>query len=190
MGLPTRRGGVQEPPLSICPRTFGHMTMVMYQQFRLWIAGITTYRTEDTTGHNLIHVLSIRAVHLPLSCPTRFPDCVGLVPNSTVTTLRTVKVSDTDLSSRSTGHSGLGTNSAHMHFSCHYTSYLDFRHQHIFVSSPVTYSHRSPLGFFFISRLEDDQLKLPCTSCNRRFSFIRIFLSHLGILFLLCSPHS
>lgn len=51
------------------------------------------------------------------------------------------------------------------------------------VSSPVTYLHRSPLGFYFISRLEDDQLKLPCTSCNRRFGFVRIFPSHLGILF-------
>ena len=162
----------------------------MYQQFRSWIAGITTYSTEDTTGHNLIHALSIRAVHLPPSCPTRFPDCVGLVPNSTATTLCTVKAWHTGLSSRSTGHSGSGTNSARMQFSCHHSSYLDFCHQHISVSSPVTYSHRSPLGFYFISRLEDDQLKLPCASCNRRFSFVRIFPSHLGILFstLLASP--
>lgn len=155
----------------------------MYQQFRSWITGITTYRTEDTTAHNLIHAMSIRVVHLSPSCLTRFPDCVGLVPNSTATTLRTVKASGTGSSSRSTGHSGLGTNSAHMQFFCHYTSYLNFWYQHISVSSPVTYLHRSPLGFYFISRLEDDQLKLPCTSCNRWFSFVRIFPSHLVILF-------
>jgi hypothetical protein len=155
----------------------------MYQQFRSWIVGITTYRTEDTAGHNLVHAPSIRAVHLPPSCLTRFPDCVGLVPNSTATTLRTVKALDTGLYSRSTGHSGSGTNSARMQLSCHYTSYLEFGYQHISVSLPVTYSHRSPLGFYFISRLEDDQLKLPCASCNRRFSFVRIFPSHLGILF-------
>jgi hypothetical protein len=110
MGLPTRRGGVPELRLSICPRTSclaSLMTILMYQQFRSWITGITTYRTEDTTAHNLIHGLSIRAVHLSPSCPTRFPDCVGLVPNSTATTLRTVKASGTGLSSRSTGHSGL-----------------------------------------------------------------------------------
>jgi hypothetical protein len=180
MGPPTRRGGVAELQLSICPRTSclaSPMTIVMYQQFRSWIAGITTYRTEDTTGHNLVHALSIRAVHLPPSCPTRFPDCVGLVPNSTATTLRTVKASDTGLSSRSMGHSGSGTKSSRMQFPCHYTSYLEFWHQHISVSSPVTYSHRSPLGFYFISRLEDDQLKLPCASCNRRFNFVRIFVS-------------
>ena len=178
MGPPTHRGGVPELRLSICPRTSclaSPMTIVMSQQFRSWIAGITTYRTEDTIGHNLIHALSIRVVHLPPSCPTRFPDCVGLVPNSTATTLRTVKASGIGLSSRSTGHSGLGTNSARMQFSCHYTSYLDFWYQHISVSSPVTYTHRSPLGFYFISRLEDDQLKLPCASCNRWFSFVRIF---------------
>jgi hypothetical protein len=126
--------------------------------------------------------LSIRAVHLPPSYPIRFPDCVGLVPNSTATTLRTVKASHAGLSSRSMGHSGSGTNSARMQFSCHHTSYLDFWHQHISVSSSVTYSHRSPLGFYFISRLEDDQLKLPCASCNRRFSFC----SHL----LVASRHT
>jgi hypothetical protein len=122
MGPPT--GGVPELRLSICPHTSclaSPSTIVMYQQFRSWIAGITTLWTEDTTAHNLIHALSIRAVHLPPSCLTRFPDCVGLVPNSTATTLRTVKVSGTGLSSRSTGLSGLGTNSARMQFSCHFT---------------------------------------------------------------------
>lgn len=113
MGPPTRRGGVPELPPSICPRTpclASPMTIVMYQQFRSWIAGIATYRTEDTTGHNLIHALSIRAVHLPPSYPTRFPDCVGLEPNSTATMLRTAMASDTGLSSRSTGHNGSGIN--------------------------------------------------------------------------------
>lgn len=56
----------------------------------------------------------------------------------------------------------------------HHTSNFGIRTS---VSSPVTYSHRSPLGFYFISRLEDDQLKLPCASCNRRFNFVRIFVS-------------
>ena len=184
MGLPTRRGGVQEPPLSICPRTFGHMTMVMYQQFRLWIAGITTYRTEDTTGHNLIHVLSIRAVHLLLSCPTRFPDCVGLVPNSTATTLGMVKALDIGSSSRSMGHNGLGTDPAlhhHSHDIIHHTStfsigtYL-FRHlSHIRIASP--------LGFCFISRPEGKKLTPLRHSCNRCPSFIHTFQSSLGIYF-------
>jgi hypothetical protein len=185
MRPPTRRGGVLELQLSICPRTSclaRPMTIAMYQQFRSWIPGITTYRTEDTTGHNLIHALSIRAGHLPPSCPTRFPDCVGLVPNSTATTLRTVKASGTGLSFRSTGHSGLGTNSPHAILLSLYII-PQVWYQHISVSSPVTYSHRSPLGFYSISRLEDDQLKLPRTSCNRWFSFVRIFPSHLGILF-------
>ena len=47
-----------------------------------------------------------------------------------------------------------------MQFSCHHTSYPDFWHQHISVSPPVTYSYRSSLGFYFISRLEDDEATL------------------------------
>lgn len=151
MGPPTRRGGVVELRLSICPRTSclaSPMTIDMYQQFRSWIAGNTSYRTEDTTGHNLIHALSIRAVHLSPSCPTRFPDCVGLVPNSTAMTLRTVKASDIGLSSRSMGHSGLGTNSAHMQFSCHHTSYLDFWYQHICFIACHIFASQSPRFLF------------------------------------------
>ncbi len=144
----TRRGGVPELRLSICPRSClaSLMTIVMYKQSRSSIGGITHYRTEDTTGHSLIHALSIRAVQLPPSCPIKFPDCIGLVPNSTTTTLRTVKALDTGSSSRSTGHSGSGTNSACMQFSCHYTSYLDFRHQRI--SFPhLSHSHRQSSRF-------------------------------------------
>lgn len=90
------------------------------------------------------------------------------------------------MSSRSTGRSGLGTNSARMQFSCHYTSYLGFWYRYTSVSSLVTYSHRGPLGFYFISRLEDDQLKLPAPA-NRLFSFVRTFPSISAYFFLLCS---
>jgi hypothetical protein len=67
-------------------------------------------------------------------------------------------------------------------FSCHYTSYLNFWHQLISVTSPVTYSHRSPLGFYFISRLEDDEATLLELAIDGS-AFVRIFPSHLGILF-------
>jgi hypothetical protein len=63
-------------------------------------------------------------------------------------------------------------------FSCHYTSYLDFWHQHISVSSPVTYSHRSPLCFYFISRLEEQSTE----ATLRQLQYRRVqFCSHLPV---------
>jgi len=152
MGRPTRRDGVPELRLSICPRISclaSPMTIVMYRQSQLSTVGATTYKMEDTTRHNLIHALSIRAVQLPPSYLTRFPDCVGQVPNSTATTLRTVKALDTGSSSRSTGHSGSGTNPTCMQFPSHYTSYLDLG---VSTSLLPYLSHIrivSPPGFYF-----------------------------------------
>jgi len=110
-----RKGGVLEPQLSICLRTrcsASLMTIAVYGRFRCLIVGNTTCRTVDTGSHKPRHASNTRAVQVPQNYPTRFPDCVGLVPNSTATTLRTVKALDTDSSSRRTGHNGLGTDSA------------------------------------------------------------------------------
>jgi len=115
MGWPIRRGGVLEPQLSILPRTqylVSPMTMVTYDRTLLSMVGITTYKMGDTAGHNLKHASNIRAIQVPPSYHTRFPRCVGLAPNSTATTLRTVKALDTDSSSRSTDQIGSGINSA------------------------------------------------------------------------------
>lgn len=179
MGPPIRKGGVAELRPSI-PHTClaSPMTVVSYSRLP-----ITAYRTEDTTGRNLIiHALSICVVQLPPSYPIRFPDCVGLVPDSTAATLRTVKALDIGPSSRSMGHIG-SADGLHRH------SPVISHHTSIFDIGTSLFPHLShirmvtPLNFYFISRLEDDQLKLPCASCNRRFKFVRIFPSHLGILF-------
>ena len=125
---------------------------------------------------------------MPQKYPTRFPDCVGLVPNSTATTVRTVKALDTDSSSRRTGHNGLGTDSAGI------TILISFIH-HTSVQSIGTYLFRHlsnirivPLGFCFISRLEGDQLNLLRASCNRRPSSVRIFQSSLDIYLYSACP--
>ena len=179
MGPPIRKGGVAELRPSI-PHTClaSPMNVVSYNRLP-----ITAYRTEDTTGRNLIiHALSIRVVQLLPSYPTRFPDCVGLVPDSTAATLRTVKALDIGSSSRSMGHIG-SADSLHRH------SPVISHHTSIFDIGTSLFPHLShirmvtPLNLYFISRLEDDQLNLPCASCNRRFKFVGIFPSYFGILF-------
>ena len=57
------------------------------------------------------------------------------------------------MSSRSMGHSGLGTNSTRMRFSCHHTSYLGFWHQYIcFLTCYIFASRSSRFLFHFKTR--------------------------------------
>src|SRR5712672_2492025 len=88
------------------------MTMATYGRTLLSMVGITTDRMEDTAGHNLKRASSIRAIQVPSSYHTRFPDCVGLAPNTTATMLRTVKALETGSSSRSTDQIGSGIDTA------------------------------------------------------------------------------
>jgi len=161
MGQPIRKDGALESQLSIHTRCLASpMTTFMYRRIHLSMVGITTYRMEDTADHNLKHAWSIRATQVPASYHTRFPDCVGLAPNTTATTLRTVKALDTGPSSRSTDRIGLGINSA-------YITTAIIHHTTVFSIDTSLFHHLShirivtSLGFSVISRLEDDQLKLP-----------------------------
>jgi hypothetical protein len=66
---------------------------------------------------------------------------------------------------------------------CHYTSYHDFQHRLISISSLVTYSHRHFSRFLFHFKTRRRSAELPCASCNRRSASCRTFLSGFGILF-------
>jgi hypothetical protein len=149
--------------------TAGNWTQPLLSQVPKLIVGNTTCRTVDTGGHKPRHASNTRAVQVLVNYPTGFPDCVGLVPNSTTTMLlrRTVKALDTGPSSCRMGHNGSDIDSAGT------TILISFIH-HTSVQSIGTYLLRHlsnirvvPLSFCFISRLEGDQLNLLCASCNR-----------------------
>jgi hypothetical protein len=125
---------------------------------RLSMEGTTPFQLEAILDHNRKRASSILVVQVMQSYPINFPNCIGLVPNSAATTLRTVRALDIGSPFRNMGHTRLVTKSTSNPILSQCTSPR--------LSTSATFCFLShirmvSLGFYFTSRHEDDWLKAP-----------------------------